>query len=108
MSSKARPVPISQWVGASPLLAATARWRALARLLAEHLPAPLREHCWPGMPEGKQWVLLADSPVWAARLRLELPTLAAALAPALGQTPTLRVRVGMVARGGSPTASAEP
>lgn len=61
------------------------------RLIGE----PLKQHCQVATLRGETLVILADSPVWAARLRFEAPALLKrmALDSALGGVREIKVKV---------------
>jgi hypothetical protein len=104
--SAREPRSVGRWLNGSPeltgLAAAAARLRALEAALAGHLDPSLRAHCRVARAEGDTLVLLADSPVWASRLRFAGPAILEALLPHLDSPPPTRVRVKV-----RPTASQE-
>ena len=72
--------------------------RAISRLLQEVLPPVLATRCRIVFVQSDRWVLCADSPVWATRLRLCIPALRRALPdrPEAIQSPEeIRVIVAM-------------
>jgi len=93
-----RTVALADALGASePLAQLLARVRAArARfdgVVAPLLPEALRAAVRPGPLDDKGWVLLADSPAVAAKLRQLLPQLSAALAAAGWPDASLKVKV---------------
>ncbi len=81
--------------GLAGLLGAARQNERYQQLVNNRLSAPLKEHCQVATLRDGVLVLLADSPVWAARLRFEAPALLKQLEaePALCGLKTIQVRV---------------
>jgi hypothetical protein len=91
-------VPLAAALGASePLAHLLARVKASRErfdgAVAPLLPESLRAAVRPGPLDDKGWVLLADSPAVAAKLRQLLPQLSAALVAAGWPEAALKVKV---------------
>lgn len=93
-----RTMPLADALGASePLAHLLARVKAARErfdtAVAPLLPETLRAAVRPGPLDDKGWVLLADSPAVAAKLRQLLPQLSAALVAAGWSEASLKVKV---------------
>lgn len=76
------------------LLAKTQRLAELNRYFRALLPANLQEHATLARLDADGWVVQTDSPVWASRLRYQLPELGPLLSEYLGLAlPPPRIRV---------------
>lgn len=93
-----RSVPLADALGASePLGQLLARVKASRQrfdgTVAPLLPAPLRAAVRPGPLDETGWVLLADSPAVAAKLRQMLPQLGTALVAAGWPEAVVKIKV---------------
>ncbi len=77
------------------LLSQSDRLQQFNLLVQQHLPEPLCHHCQCAAINDTKLVLQVDSPAWATKLRLYLPTLLKGLQATLqgGQIKTVRLRI---------------
>lgn len=104
--SRSAPRPVARWLDgghAGSLARRALELRRTAQALWPALGADLAAHCALVRLDRHALVLVADSPAWATRLRLEAPRLLAAAATACPQHPPQRLAVRV-----SPTLSAAP
>jgi hypothetical protein len=90
---------------ASGLLEGVERDVRLLKAMRRALGEDLGPHCLYATREGERVCLLADGPVWAARLRFAAPELLAALCAQGTVAAEVRVRVTPVSRQGPETAA---
>ncbi|MFP5344268.1 MAG: DciA family protein [Gammaproteobacteria bacterium] len=88
--------------GLAGLLAQARRIGQYDEMVRQLIAEPLKQHCRVATVRGETLVLLADSPVWAARLHFETPALLKrlALTPALSGIKAIQVKVSVRPEGG--------